>query len=131
MTDTGRAKAPRTEHVVSGCGGGVGRAGFDQLAATERGEGALNRALGQAGFIGDGAKARRDRFPVEADGPAIEMQVNQKGRRLLVVADQIAQEHVEHVVVEWDGDGQAGHGTDFVTIPLTGQGFLAGNPASR
>jgi hypothetical protein len=78
--------------------------GFYQLAAAEGEQRGLDGALGEAGFVGDHAEAGGDRFPTGAHGPAVEVQVDQEGGGLLVVADEVAEEDVNHVVVDGDGD---------------------------
>jgi hypothetical protein len=98
------------ENAMPGEGGGV--IGFcgDQLATSQGFERGLNGALGKAGRVRDGAEARSDGGPIVADGLAVEVEINEKGGRLMIVPDKIAHEDIEHVIIDRDSLAEAGHG---------------------
>ena len=74
--------------------------GGDEFAAAQISQCALNRALGQAGRVREGAKTHSERFPFIAHSLTVEMEKNQIRGRFLIVADQIAHEHVEDIIVD-------------------------------
>ena len=53
-------------------------------------ERSLHCTLGQTGCLGDRADTRYDWFPSVARGLSVQMQIYEKSRGLLIVADQIA-----------------------------------------
>jgi len=83
-----------------------------QLAEVQRRKRALHGAFGQAGFIGQHAQTGFDRLPVLACSAASKIRVNQKGSRLLIMPDDIAHEHVENVIIDWNGSVEARHGRE-------------------
>ena len=72
-----------------------------QLAEVQRRNRTLHCAFGKAGFIGQHAEAGFDRLPVLAGGAAGKVEINQEGRRLLLMPDDVAHEHVENVIIDW------------------------------
>ncbi len=98
-----------------------------QLAEVQRRKRALHGAFGQAGFIGQHAEAGFDRLPVLAGGAAGKVEINQEGRRLLIMPDDIAHEHVENVIIDWNGSVKARHPRVLPAIPIKGQYFLRRN----
>ena len=82
----------------------------DELAVAQLRHRGLDRAAGQARFIGDGAEPRGHRTPPLPHRPAIEVEIDEEGRGLPVVADDIAQQHIEHVIVDGDGSFETRHG---------------------
>ena len=98
-----------------------------QLAEVQRRKRALHGALGKAGFIGQHAQAGFDRLPVLACSAAGKIKVNQEGSRLLIMPDDIAHEHVENVIIDWNGSVEARHHRVLPAIPIKGQHFLRGN----
>ena len=60
----------------------------------------MDGAFRKSGCIGDHAQTGIDVAPFVSRGLAIKMQVNQERGRLLVVPDQIAHQHIEHVIVD-------------------------------
>src|SRR6266404_7598592 len=81
----------------------------NQFAKVQFCQGALRRALGESGFVGDHAQTCLDRLPALPRGAAIEKQINEKRGGLLIVPDDVAQENVEDVVIDWDGLAKARH----------------------
>ena len=98
---------------------------FYQLAILQSGDGALHRAFGQTGFIGQHPQARFDRSPMLAGGAAREIKINEKGGRLLIVPDDIAHEHVENIIIDWNDSVKARHRRILSAIPINGHRFLA------
>lgn len=103
--------------------GAVRARGFHQLPIVQLRHRTLHCAFGKAGFIGQRAQAGFDRLPVLAGGAAGKIKVNEEGRRLLVVPDDIAHEHVENVIIDWHGSVKARHYCDLPAIPIKGQRF--------
>ncbi len=66
-------------------------------------------AFGQSGCVGDRAHTDADVAPLVSCGLAVKVQVNRKRGRFLVVTDQIAHQHVEHVIVDGNGAFETGH----------------------
>ena len=108
-------------------GGPVRARGFYQLPILQLHDGTLHGAFGQAGFIGQHAQAGFDRLPVLACSAAGKIKVNQKGSRLLIMPDDIAHEHVENVIIDWNGSVEARHHRVLPAIPIKGQHFLRRN----
>ncbi len=71
-----------------------------QLTETQRGKGALHRAFGKSGFIGQHAQAGFDRSPALASGAPGKIKVDEECRRLLIVSDDIAHEHIQNVIID-------------------------------
>ena len=83
-------------------GGPVRVRGFYQLPILQLHDRTLHCAFGKAGFIGQHAQAGFDRLPVLTGGAAGKVEINQEGRRLLIMPDDIAHEHVENVIIDWN-----------------------------
>jgi hypothetical protein len=109
---------------MCGHGGPVRARCFHQLPILQREHRALNGAFGKAGFISKHAQAGFDRLPVLADGAAGKIKVNQEGSRLLIMPDDIAHQHVENVIIDWNGSVEARHDQVLSAIPIKGQHFL-------
>jgi hypothetical protein len=87
-----------------GRNGGAMMAGRpNQLSELQRRDRALDRAFGKPGFIGKHAQAGFDRSPVLTGGAAGKKQINEKSRWLLIVADDIPHQDIEHVIVYGNG----------------------------
>jgi hypothetical protein len=69
----------------------------------------LDRALGQTRRLCDRAQAGCDRFPTRPRRHPVEVQINEKCRRLPIVPDQVAHENVEHIIIDRDGLSKTGH----------------------
>src|SRR5436190_2661687 len=87
----------------------VGAHGKDELAITQRLQGGLHRALGEACFIRDRAQAGGDWPPTLTHRATKQKQVDQKSRWLLIVSDQIAHEHINYVIVHWHSPAKTRH----------------------
>lgn len=72
-------------------------------------EGGLDGALRQARFFRDRTQTGLDRFPSCPRSQAEEMKVDQIRRWLTIVADDVAHQNVEDVVVDRDGFAESGH----------------------
>ena len=80
-----------------------------QLAEVQRRKRALHGAFGQAGFIGQHAQAGIDRLPALASGAPGKIKIDEKCRRLLIVSDDIAHQHIQNVIIDRDGLMEARH----------------------
>jgi hypothetical protein len=69
----------------------------------------LHCAFGKARFVGQHAQTGFDRLPVLAGSAAGKIKVNEEGRRLLIMPDDIAHEHVEDVIIDRNGSVEARH----------------------
>jgi hypothetical protein len=69
----------------------------------------MHGALGKPRFIGNGAHTDADTAPFVSCGPAIKVQINDKGGWFLVVSDQIAHKDIEHVVIDGNSLSKTGH----------------------
>ena len=73
---------------------------------SERG---VDSAFGKSCRVSDRAHTGADVAPFASSGLAIKVQINQVGGRLLIVADQIPHEHIEHVIVDGNGSFETRH----------------------
>jgi hypothetical protein len=118
---------------MRGDGGVMRTRGFQQLAMLQLYDRTLYCAFGKAGFIGQHAQTGFDRLPVLAGGAAGKIKVNEEGRRLLIMPDDIAHEYVENVIIDRNGSVEARHARkgkrvtllkrQIATIPIKGQHF--------
>ena len=108
-------------------GGPVRARGFYQLPILQLHDRTLHCAFGKAGFIGQHADAGFDRLPVLAGGAAGKVEINQEGRRLLIMPDDVAHEHVENVIIDWNGSVEARHHRVLPAVPINGQHFSRRN----
>jgi hypothetical protein len=84
----------------------VAALGFDEFAAVQGAEGGLHGALGESGFLRDLVVAQADRFGAFAGRASAEEEIDHEGGGTVVVADEVAEEHVDDVMVEVeDGHG--------------------------
>ena len=83
--------------------------GFDQFATPQQFERSLHGALRQTGFFRERTQTRRHRFPFRAGRAAVEVKINKVGGRLAIVADDVAHQNVEDVVVDGNGLAEARH----------------------
>ena len=94
---------------MGGHGGAVCARGSDQLSILQLRDRSLHCAFGKAGLVCEHAQAGFDRLPVLACSAAGEIKVNQEGSRLLIMSDDIEHEHVENVIIDWNGSVKARH----------------------
>jgi hypothetical protein len=83
--------------------------GDDQFPSAQRCESDLNRTFGKASRVGKCSYTGDDRLPFLSRGLSVKKEINQIGRRLLIVPDQIAHQYVENVIVDGNGLFEAGH----------------------
>ena len=107
--------------------GGMSARRLHQLAEMQRSEGALDCAFGQAGFIGQHAQTGVYRSPALANGAPGKIKIDEKCRRLLIVSDDIAHQHIQNVIIDRDGLMEARHNCILDAIPINGQHFLHRN----
>jgi hypothetical protein len=84
-------------------GGGVIAGGHDQFAPLQALHRSLDGAFGETGGFGERAQARADRAPILADSLAVQKKVNEIRAGVLIVADEVAHEDIDHVTVDRDG----------------------------
>lgn len=89
--------------------GGMSARCLHQLAEVQRSEGALHCTFGQAGFFGQHAQAGIDRSPALASGAPGKIKIDEECRRLLIVSDDIAHQHIQNVIIDRDGLMEARH----------------------
>jgi len=80
-----------------------------QLTEMQRGQGALDCTFGKASFLGQHAQASFDRFPALASGAAGKIKIDEKCRRLLIVSDDIAHQHIQNVIIDRHSLTEARH----------------------
>jgi hypothetical protein len=115
--------APMPENAVSGRGSCVLAPGIYQLTTPQSLQGELYGAFRESGSFRNRAQAGGDWFPALAPGLAVEMEINEKRRRLLVMPNKVAHQDVEHIVVDRDGLAETRHHGALAAIPFTGQYF--------
>ena len=69
----------------------------------------VDGAFGESGCVCDRAHTGADGAPFASSGLDMNVQINQVGGRLLIVADQIAHEHIDHVIVDGNGAFETRH----------------------
>jgi len=69
----------------------------------------VDSAFRKAGGVGNCARIGADLVPFVSCGLAVQVQVNHKRRRLLIVPDQIAHQHIENVIVDGHGAFKTRH----------------------
>jgi hypothetical protein len=74
----------------------------DQFAATQSFKSSLNGAFRKTGLFGERAQTSGNWLPVIPRSAAVKVEKYQISGRLLIMADQIAHQDVEHVIVERD-----------------------------
>ena len=80
----------------------------NQFTAAQTFQGALDGAFGKTGRVGKHTQACFDWFPTVPHCLTIKVEVDQKSGRLLIVTNQIAHQHVDDVIVNWNGLFKAG-----------------------
>jgi len=75
----------------------------DELATTQMDNRNLDCTLREPGGVRDRAHTGTDGAPVGSCGLGVKVQINEIRRRLLVVADQIAHQHIDDVIVNGNG----------------------------
>jgi len=89
--------------------GGVIAGGLYQFAAAQEFQCGLHGALREAGGFREDAQACRHRFPFSARGLTVKMEVNEIRSWLAIVADDVAHQDIEDVVVDWNCFTETGH----------------------
>jgi len=80
-----------------------------QLAEMQRSEGALHCTFGQAAFIGQHTQAGIDRSPALASSAPGKIKIDEECRRLLIVSDDIAHQHIQNIIIDRHGLTEARH----------------------
>ena len=81
----------------------------DEFAPAQELQGGLHGALRKAGRLGELAQAAGDWFPFPASGETVKIEINQIRGGLLVVADDVAHQDIERIIVDGNYFGEAGH----------------------
>lgn len=92
-------------------------------------EGALDCAFAQTSFIGQHAQAGIDRLPALASGASGKIKIDEECRRLLIVSDDIAHQHIQNVIIDRHGLMETRHNLILYAIPINGQHISHGNDA--
>jgi hypothetical protein len=102
-----------TQHAMLRPRGRVRTARFNQLTPPQSFESELDGTFRKTGFFRDCAQAGADRTPSLALCGVVETQIHEKRRRLAIVADQVAHQDVENVIVDRNGVAKARHGRNY------------------
>ena len=105
----GLIQSPVSQHAMARYRGGMSARCLHQLAEMQRSEGALDCTFGQAGFICQHAQAGFDWSPTSASGAPGKIKIDEECRRLLIVSDDIAHQHIEDVIIDRHGSMEARH----------------------
>src|SRR5437667_176496 len=81
----------------------------DQLAAAKQVHRRLCRALRQTRRFGDAAQAGFDWPPAASGRSRVKMQIDEERCRLLVMAHQVAQEHIQDIFIHRNTASPTGH----------------------
>jgi hypothetical protein len=96
-------RGPGALDFVFRCGGVVLAVGFYQPSAMQDAQGLLDGALRKAGLLGDLAVAQPRGLASLAHGPPPQVQVDDEGRRTMIMAHQIAEQNVDYVLIHMEG----------------------------
>jgi len=83
--------------------------GRDKLSAPQMCKRCMHSAFGESGCVGDRAHTGAGMAPFVSCGLAVKVQVDHKRGRLLIVPDQIAHQHIQHVIVDGNGPFETRH----------------------
>jgi len=81
----------------------------DQFAPAQEIESGLDRAFGKTGFVGERAQTGGNWFPFRARSAAIKMKINEIGRGLTIVPDDVAHQDIENIIVYGNRFAKPGH----------------------
>ena len=85
---------------------------LDQLTTMQSGEGELDGAFREAGFLRDRSETGADWPPTLPLCGAVETEIDEEGGRLAIVPDQIAHENIEDIIIDRDSLVEARHEED-------------------
>jgi hypothetical protein len=89
--------------------GGMFARRSNQLARPQPFQGDLDRTFGKPGSFRDHPQAGADWLPSLPFGLAVEMKINQKRGRLVVVTNQVTHQDVQDIIVDRDRLAETGH----------------------
>jgi hypothetical protein len=69
----------------------------------------VDGAFGESCCVRNGTHAGANVAPFISCGLAVKMEVNDKSGGLLIVPDQITHQHIQHVIVDWNGAFETRH----------------------
>ena len=90
-------------------GSGMFGSGRDELSAPQMYQPGVNGALGEPGCIGNCADTGADMAPVISQSLTVKVEVNQERSWLLIVPEQVAHQHIEHIIVDRQGAFETRH----------------------
>jgi hypothetical protein len=85
--------------------------GPDQLTPAQFFDRNLHRAFRKACGLCDHAKAGCNRSPLLPLSLAVEIEIYQKSGGLVIVTNQIAHQHIQNIIVDWNGFAKSRHAT--------------------
>ena len=88
---------------------GMNARGLHEFTPTQGLQRGMHRAFGKSRRFREQAQTRRHRRPIASCCSAIHVQINQVRRWLAVMADEIAHQDIEHVVIYGDRLTEAWH----------------------
>jgi hypothetical protein len=97
------------ENAMTRKGGGMFADGYNQLATAQSLERSLDSALRQTGQFGERAQTCRNRFPFVSCSLSVKTKINQKSGRLAIVANEVAHQDRDDVIVDRDFFPKARH----------------------
>ena len=83
--------------------------GYNQLATAQSFQRSLDSALREPGHFGECAQTRRNRFPFVSCSLSVKTKINEISGRLAIVANDVAHQNVDDVIVDGDFFPKAGH----------------------
>ena len=101
--------APVAKNAMARRSGDMIGRGRDKLSVPQMCKRRMHGAFGESGCLGDCADTSVDAAPFVSCGLAVKVHVNHKRGRLLVVPDQIAHQHIQHVIVNGNGPFETRH----------------------
>jgi hypothetical protein len=107
------SRAPMAKDAMPrNSGGGLAR-GLDQLAVAQFFQPGLDGAFRKTGRFRQHPQTRGHRLPFSARGLPGETKVNEKSGWLAIVANDVAHQDIEHVIIARDGFTEARHTLPF------------------
>ena len=98
----------------------VHSSGRNQFAALQSEDRRLHRTFRKSGLVSDHPQAGGHGLPLCSSRLSVKKEKNEKRGGLTVMAHQIAQQHVDHVVVDGDRFVESRHAVKDGAVPLRG-----------
>ena len=103
------SRAPVAKNTMPWSSSDVMGSRRDQLSTPQMCKRRMHGAFGKSGCVGNCTHTGADVAPLVSRGLTVKVQVNHKRGRLLIVSDQIAHEHIDHVIVDGNGAFETRH----------------------